>query len=291
MNRDNRLFHLLITLIVIIGILLLSGISDDTLTLAVMDVGQGQSIVIRTPNGRTIVVDCGSTSSRNGGRNAASVVSNYLKSMGESRIDMAILSHPHDDHINGFPYLLQKVKAKQVLDIGKKIDTPDYRQYVRIIKSTNSKYRIATKGTIATLDDGVTLAVLHPVRGMNYPDLNENSMVIRIQYGKVSFLIASDTGYLAECEMLCQKMPVRSTVLVVGHHGSELASSPEWLRAVHPDIAVISVGRGNSYGHPSKEVLLRLDSLKVKVYRTDSNGAVVFKTNGSSLGVKTYRRK
>lgn len=289
MNRDNRLFHLLITLIVAIGLLLLSGTSDSTLTLAVMDVGQGQSIVICTPNGRVIVVDCGSTSSRNGGRNAANVVRDYLKSIGKSRIDMLILSHPHDDHINGFPYLLQKVKAKQVLDTGIKIDTPDCRQFWRTVNTTHPKYRIAAKGTVATLDEGVTLAVLHPVRGRMYPDLNENSMVMRINYGKVSFLIASDVGFFAECEMLCQELPVRSTVLVVGHHGSEMASSPEWLRAVHPDIAAISVGRRNSYGHPSKEVLLRLDSLKVKVYRTDSNGAILFNTNGSSLGVKTYR--
>jgi beta-lactamase superfamily II metal-dependent hydrolase len=290
-NRNNHLFHVLITLLVVIGLLLISGTSDDTLTLAVMDVGQGQSIVICTPNGRVIVVDCGSTSGRNGARNAASVVRDYLKSMGKSRIDMVILSHPHDDHINGFAYLLHKVKTSQVLDTGIQTATPDYRQFMRIINATHPKYRIADKGTIAFLDDGVRLTVLHPVRGMNSPDLNESSMVMRIEYGKISFLIASDAGFLAECEMLYEKQPVRSTVLVVGHHGSELASSPEWLRAVNPDVAAISVGKRNSYGHPSKEVLLRLHSLKVKVYRTDSNGAILFSTNGSSLGVKTYRRK
>jgi len=289
-HKNRYLLYFLTALLVVVGLLLFRGPSSNSLTFAVMDVGQGQSIVISTPGGKTIVVDCGSTTGRNGGRNAASVVGGYLKSMGKNRIDMVVLSHPHDDHVNGFPYLLQKVKTRQALDIGVPVASPDYRRFLKIIKRTHAKYRIAVRGTIAVLDHGVTLTILHPDRGRQYPDLNENSMVMRLNYGKMSFLIASDAGFSSECEMLSAGLPVQSTVLVIGHHGSEMASSPEWLEAVKPVVAAISVGRRNSYGHPSKEVLVRLQQLKVKVYRTDRDGAVVFNTNGSSLGVKTYRR-
>jgi competence protein ComEC len=287
--KNKHIIPVLILLVVIFGLSLFGGGSGSTLTFAVMDVGQGQCIVILTPNGRTIVVDCGSTSGRNGGRNSANIAIGYLKSMGINRIDMAVISHPHDDHINGFPYLLSKIHAKQVLDIGIPVASEDYRKVLRIIKATGTKYRIASKGSLAYLDDGLCLTVLSPNRSINYPDLNENSMVMRLKYGDISFLIASDAGFAAECEMTSENLPLRSKVLVVGHHGSELATSESWLRAVSPGVAAISVGRRNTYGHPSKEVLLLLKRLKVKVYRTDISGAVVFSTDGSSLRVKTYR--
>lgn len=288
MLKNRHLISLLVLSIMVVGLSLLGGVGSSTLSVAVLDVGQGQCIVICTPNGRIIVVDCGSTDSRNGGRNASIIARNYLKSMGKSRIDIVVLSHPHDDHLNGLPDLLKKMPAKQVLDIGVPVASPDYNRLAEIINNTRPRYRVVSRDTSALIDKGVCLTVLHPEHIRNYPDLNENSMVMRFKYGKISFLIASDAGFLAECEMLSARLLVNSTVLVVGHHGSEMASSSEWLRAVSPEVAVISVGRRNTYGHPSKEVLLQLQRLKVKVYRTDKNGAVVFNTDGASLRVKTY---
>lgn len=139
------------------------------------------------------------------------------------------------------------------------------------------------------MGDGVVATVLNPDPTRHYIDLNNNSIAIRLTYGKIAILLAADDGFDAEESMLSSKMAVRSQVLQVGHHGSATASSPEWLAAVKPQIAIISCGVHNEYHHPSPDTVKRLMAYGAIVYRTDRNGAVTVTTDGATVNAEPFR--
>jgi len=263
--------------------------SQKTLTVTFLDVGEGLCVVARTPSGKTIVMDCGTSSWRDNESVGDKLVAPYLRSMGVDTIDLAVLSHPHLDHISGYANLLRAKPAKMVLDIGVKYKSPPYKRFLGSIKRANTTYRIARRGQIVDMGDGVAVQILSPDPGYDYPDLNNNSMVLRIVYKQAAFLLAADAEEDSEQHMLNAKSNVQAAVLQVSHHGSETGSSPEWLSAVKPKIAIISCGRRNKYGHPSVSVIRRLNSFGAKVYRTDKDGAVTVATDGSTMNVSSVR--
>jgi competence protein ComEC len=142
--------------------------------------------------------------------------------------------------------------------------------------------------------DGVTAEVLSPPAEVFYGtsgDINENSLVLRFVYGKREFLFTADAGFDAERRMLASRLDLRADVLKVGHHGSKGSTSWEFLKAVRPEIAVISCGYKNPYGHPHKDTIKRLRDVGARIYRTDWDGAVTIKTDGRSLSVEAYKRR
>ncbi|MCX8053783.1 MAG: MBL fold metallo-hydrolase, partial [Armatimonadetes bacterium] len=139
------------------------------------------------------------------------------------------------------------------------------------------------------MGSGVIVHILNPDPERHYEDLNNKSIALRIVFKQVAFLLAGDTEHLAERYMLESGMPLRSQVLQVGHHGSEGSSSPEWLAAVRPRVAIISCGRRNQYGHPSRRTVRRLEAFGAKVYRTDRDGAVVVNTDGKTIRIRKFR--
>lgn len=262
----------------------------SSLELTFLDVGEGLCAVMRTPSGKIMVFDCGTSSWRKSSLVGERLVAGFLQRMGADRIDLAVLSHPHSDHVSGYAGLIKAKPPKLVLDIGVKHGLPQYAEFLKAVKASGATYRIARRGQSIDFGDGVHVDVLSPQANQRYEDLNENSMVLRITYRRIRLLLSADVGRETERRLIESGSNLRAQVLQVGHHGSKSATTPEWLDAVRPEITVISCGRGDEYGHPSREVVARLKSTSARVYRTDYNGAVTITTDGALIRVRTYKR-
>lgn len=261
---------------------------SPALTVTFLDVGEGLCTVVRTPAGKVMVVDCGTSSWRKSDTIGEKLVAPYLQSMGVDWIDVAVLSHPHSDHISGYAGLLRLKPPKLVLDLGAKHASPHYRAFLTEVKRSGAKYRTARSGQSIEMGDGVVVQVLSPDPAGLYSDLNNRSIVLRVVYGEVAILLAADAEGEAEERMLDSRAEVRSDVLQVGHHGAAAGTTPRWLGSVEPRIAVISCGHRNQYGHPSAEVLGRLEASGARIYRTDRHGAVSITTDGRTLKARTF---
>lgn len=263
---------------------------SSPLAVTFLDVGDGLCVVARTPSGRTIVVDCGTSSWRRPETIGEKLVAPYLQSLGVDFIDVAVLTHPHADHVSGYAGLLAAKPAKMVLDIGATHPSVHYERFLRQVESSGAVYRIAARGQIVDMGDGVQIEVLSPSSAKRYPDLNEGSAVVRLTYGATAVMLAADAGAEAEADILGADMPVRSQALQVGHHGSAEASSPRWLTSVSPSVAVVSCARNSRYGHPSPDVVRRLESVGARVYITGRHGAITVLADGEAVEVRAHAR-
>ena len=263
---------------------------EPSLDVTFLDVGDGLCVIVRSPAGKTLVMDCGTASWRQSDTIGEKLVAPYLQSLGIDTIDVAVLSHPHADHVSGYAGLLRAKPAKLVLDIAATHPSPHYRQFLEQVKESGARYRIARRGQTIDLGGGAIAHVLHPDPNARCSDLNNNSIVLRIVYRGVAVLLAADTGEEAEREILDSGLDLRSDILQVGHHGSERASTPEWLERVQPKIAVISCAGRSRYGHPDRETLDRLASMEARVYMTAKHGAVAISTDGETVRVRRFRK-
>lgn len=290
--RDKRTLSILAVAAIAIALSLYAIVpAGNVLTLTVMDVGEGQCLVIRTPTGQTMVVDCGTSSWRNNGGVGESIVLPYLMKCGVRQIDVAVLTHPHDDHVSGFPRLLKKCPPKMVLDSGSNEQSPSYDEFLRAVKESGATYRVAERGQILQIGEDVTVEILSPPESVYGGDPNDCSIVLRVVYGNTAFMLTGDADESVEADILGSGRLVKAQVLMVGHHGSSGASSPAWLGAVRPQIATISCGRRNVYGHPARQTLDRLESCGARVYRTDLHGAVTITSDGSTIRVSTVLKQ
>jgi competence protein ComEC len=211
---------------------------------------------------------------------------------------LVVLTHPEADHITGLVEVLQRYKVEQVLEYdGQQIEgfhSLAYDEWLKLIEQKDIKRTIAQAGQQIELGDGIRIEVLHPPEELlegTDSDTNNNSVVLRLEWNEVSFLLTGDIEEEAEREILHQGYKLNSTVLKVGHHGSSTSTSEQFLSAVDPEIAVISVGENNPFGHPSDEVVNRLKEKlgKDNVYLTSEHGTITFTTDGEKLWVKTER--
>lgn len=254
-----------------------------------IDVGQGDATLIITPRKRAILIDTGgnlneSTDFDIGER----VVLPYLKHYGILDIDYLILTHGHQDHAGGAAAIVSSIPVKNTLIVREKF-TPALERVINI--SAGSTFVPLYNNQKIMLDETVIEVVYDGTRidrKENRPG-NESSAVVKVTYGRYSFLITGDLAARGEQAILAKGTPINSTVLKVAHHGSNTSTTPEFLSAVKPQYAVISVGHNNRYGHPHPEVLQRLKQENIPIYRTDINGAIKFEVNQESLKVITYR--
>ncbi len=278
------LFLLLLALLLWSAILALP---DGRLHVFFLDVGQGDAILIQTPNRHQILID--------GGPDAKVLLSRLGQRLPfwDHSLDLVALTHPEEDHLTGLLEVLQRYQTEKVLESGFPSDSPAYQEWLRLIKQKDTEHLIAQPGERITIGK-VSLKVLGPpkplLRGTS-SDSNNNSLVIRLVYGKVSFLLVGDLMREGEKVLLRQGYGLSSTVLKVGHHGAANSSSPEFLEAVSPQAAVISVGISNPFGHPSSEVLARLrEKVGENLFLTSAGGTIEFITDGQRLWVKKERR-
>jgi beta-lactamase superfamily II metal-dependent hydrolase len=254
-----------------------SGSTDGyPLSVHFIDVGQGDCSLVKT-QGAAVLIDGGEKG------NDKAVVA-YLKNQGVTQIDYLIATHPDSDHIGSLADIIAQYPPKNVImpKLSEK-NTPSTKTYTRLleaIKGSGAKVIAAVPGNSYTIG-GAELQILAPLA--QYDDTNNMSVVTKITYGSVSFLMTGDAETASEKAMLSSGEDLRADVLKVGHHGSSTSSGKEFLAAVKPSVAVISCGEGNSYGHPNQKTLSRLGEIGAKVYRTDLLGSIVLATDGKEL--------
>jgi competence protein ComEC len=254
--------------------------ADGLLHVSIIDVGQGDSILIKTPAGRFIIVDGGSKEEFN-------KFFGYLESQNINAITTVIATHPHEDHIGNLDDVIMEYPVNEVYMPKVTANTKTFRDLMEAIKSKGLRIKTAKSGVRFNLD-GVDFEFLAP-NSKWYEDLNNYSAVLKVSYGQNSFLLMGDAEKLSESEILKKGFNVKADVIKIGHHGSSSSSSKAFIKAVNPKYAVISLGKNNDYGHPHRETIKLLNDLNISICRTDINGTVSFVSNGKNI--KIYKSK
>jgi competence protein ComEC len=258
---------------------------DDKLHVSFLDVGQGDAILIQTPNGQDILIDGGPDPQK------INLELSQKLPFWDRTIDLVVCTHSQADHITGLVEVLQRYKVKQVLEPGVSYNSSIYQEWCNLVEEKQIKQDKAQTGQEIDLGNGIKMEVLNPPASLwegTSDDVDNNGVVLRLNWGKVSFLFTADIREEVEFALIGQRANLKSTVLKVSHHGSKTSTTSQFLAAVDPEVAVISVGEDNPFGHPSPEVLERLiDRLgEDNVYRTDKDGTIEFTTDGETLWVK-----
>jgi competence protein ComEC len=252
---------------------------SGNVTVHYIDVGQGDSILIQTPE-KNILID---------GGDRGNTALNYLKQKNIRSLDIVISTHPHADHIGGLVNVLQEIEVKEVIDPGIVHTTKTFEDYLNLIDRKDIQYTVGRAGMTRDLGAGAEMYILHPSSPTKSTPLNDVSVVTRITFGEVAFLFTGDAESTSEQEMLRRGAPLTSDILKVGHHGSRTSTSSSFLNAVNPSMAIIMCGSGNTYGHPHGETLTKLSDKGVDVYRTDLHGNVIITTDGTVYSVRTEK--
>lgn len=278
-------FLKLVSSLIIAGALLITpmyshAVNSKNLAVHYIDVGQGDSIYIKTPNGEDILID--------GGNKDGSDVVSYLKKQKVNDIELMIATHPDADHIGGLDEVLKAFKVKSVYAPKVSHTTEAYKDFLNAVKAEKVKIQSAKSGVDLKIK-GLTAKFVAPVKEYG-KDLNNWSAVLYITYGKNTFLFTGDAEEQSEKDMLNSKQSLKADVLKVGHHGAKETTTDAFLNAVQPKYAVISVGAKNSYKHPTNEVLNRLNKVKATVYRTDKHGSIIISSDGKKITVKTEKK-
>ena len=301
--------------------------SGGELTIRILDVGpiNGDSILITSPSGKTVLIDAGDTTK-------GKTVVEALKRNNVQQLDYFIATHPHPDHIGGAAEVFRAVKVLNVIDNAQSPSVPQqaapaqkqtntkkpapvsntkstktvsltkfYDDYKAAVSSSGAHYENAKPGTKIDLGGGALLTILAPSEPLFTRDkmttggneANANSIVARVDYGSFSMMLAGDAEEQTEHRLLTKELDLKTRVLKIGHHGSKYASSGDFLKRVQPEVAIVSCGAWNRYGHPSQAVLdrLRAANANVKLYRTDLQGEITITTRGkdNEMAIKTAK--
>lgn len=247
---------------------------DGKLTISFIDVGQGDSILIKTPRNKYIMVDSGST-------NEKDKFFGYIDSEKIESFYAVVATHPHEDHIGNLDNIIEDYNIEAVYMPKVSTNTKAFENLLNSVKEKGLKIKSIKSGIEFNLDS-VKFEFLAP-NSDEYEDMNNYSGVLKVSYGERAFLLMGDAEKLSEEEILKSGMDVKADIIKIGHHGSSSSSSEAFIKAVEPEYSVISVGEGNDYNHPHKETTSLLESLKIKIFRTDLNGTITFNTDGREL--------
>lgn len=253
-----------------------------TMQVHMLDVGQGDAILLQTPAGKNLLIDAGKRGAR---------VHEQLGTLGVRELELVVTSHAHTDHMGGMEDVVRNLPIGLYLDSGLPHTTDSYASLMTALEEERVPHRRAEWGEVIALDDGITVTVLWPgnsyLRGTR-SDLNSNSVVLQVDHGEDCFLFMGDAESPTEVEVSRGGVP-QCDVLKVAHHGSDHSTSPAFLRQVDPDIALISSGEGNRYGHPGELTLENLQRQKVEIYRTDFWGQITLSSTGQGIEVSDGR--
>ncbi|MFA6525307.1 MAG: ComEC/Rec2 family competence protein [Patescibacteria group bacterium] len=260
--------------------------SETKLKIYFLDVGQGDAILVRTPDNQDILIDGGP------GNYVVDEIGKYLPFY-DRDIEMMILTHAHSDHVSGLVEILKRYDVDQVLFSGTvKHDAPDYLAWLSIIEQKSIPLEVATCCKTYKLGDQVELQILYPFEdysGKETEDLNESSLVSRLVYKSREFLFTGDAPISVEEKLIGKDLLIESDVLKMGHHGSKYSSGEMFLDYVHPDYAVIQSGEGNSFGHPHFKTINNLQKRDIKIIRNDQCGTIIMETDGNNLELSSEK--
>ena len=256
-----------------------------------IDVGQGDGFLVISPQGKTVLIDAGPTS-------AGDEIVTALRNHAVKQVDLMIATHPHADHIGGMKKVFDTFRVKRLLDSGQTYGTATYEKLLREVQENKVSYVKATRGQTIELDSGVKFEVLNPdAKLLTDKDVGEgrsvqnaNSVVLRLSYGAFAMLFTGDAEFETEAQMMEAGLALNAQVLKIGHHGSRHATSGKFLDAVKPQIAIISNGADNDYGHPSQFTLDRLKKANIKTLRTDLSGEIEIFSDGKTFDARPGRK-
>lgn len=256
--------------------------APKNLEVDVLDVGQGDAILIKAPAGQNILIDGGPDKS-------------VIKRLGENlpwwdkKIDLMILTHPHDDHVAGLIDVLKRYEVKKIIYTGVNHNSPDYLAWLKLVRDKKVSMLIVDKAQTIDFGRDCRLEILFPNESFlnkTVEDLNQSSIVAQLVYGKNKFLLTGDAGEEIEKKLLVVGAGLSAEVLKVGHHGSQYSSTPEFLEKVAAKIAAIPVGKDNQFGHPNLRTIMKLKRAGAEILRTDEKGTIKFISDGQIVKVK-----
>ena len=248
----------------------------ENFSVSFIDVGQADSVLNRNGN-YNMLIDAGNNED-------GEKLVNYFKSLGIEEFTYVFATHPHEDHIGGMDDIINNFKIDNYYMSNKLSTTKTFMDVLDALDGCNLKYTVPNKGDTLKLGDA-NIKVIYP--GDDKSNINDSSIVLKITYGKNSFLLTGDAT--SNVERKIYNEDIKSDVLKVAHHGSSYSSTDVFLDRVKPYYAVISVGKNNIYNHPSNKTLEKLNKRNIKVYRTDLDGTIVFTSDGENLSVKALK--
>lgn len=279
---NHKSFKKMLAIIIVLIILFnLLSIGSQDLKIHFIDVGQGDSCLIITPNNKRILID--------GGEGETDVLLAYLLDRRINKIDYLMISHFDSDHCNGLIEIIENLKVKNIMISNQAYFCDEYINIANIINSKKINVIHVKQGDSFNISKNVKLDILYPAKELEYKDLNNNSIVAKLTYNSFSILFTGDVES-SEASILnsYNKQILRSTILKVAHHGSKTSSSKEFIETVKPKIALIGVGENNNFGHPSSEVLQRLKDINCRIYRTDKMGEItIYVDKKGGMKIKT----
>lgn len=263
-----------------------STVSGGVFTAHIIDVDQGDSILLTSPSGKTMLIDTGEG-------DEFDAVDNFLKAHDINKLDAVVATHPHSDHIGAMAKLINTYEIGAFYLSPKAHTTKTYEKMLTALEEKNIPTYPAYGGSDSFIewDDEVKIRILSPLKGEEYKDLNDYSVIMCCTFGNTGIMLTGDAETHAE-SLALSKLPLglfKATAIKLGHHGSSSSSSEEFIKAVAPEVALISLGKDNEYGHPHKETLDLLAKLNIPYYRTDESGTLTVIMDGTNTTVTTEK--
>ncbi|HHP4623056.1 TPA: ComEC/Rec2 family competence protein, partial [Clostridioides difficile] len=269
----NKIF---LSILIIIS-LLIGCDKKSLLSIHIIDVGQGDSILVQTPTNKNILIDGGDEDSEN-------IIISYLRQKRIKTIDIIIATHPDSDHIGSLDNVIKKFNVNSIYMPEQSTDSEAYQNLINSCTDKNLSIQHLYKNDVLNIDNNINIYVLSP--SYIQEESNLNSIVFKLTFNDNSFLFMGDAEEENEKEILHSFKLNNINFIKIGHHGSNSSSSLEFIKKISPDIAAISCGYKNQYGHPHREVINNLKQNHVSIYRTDRIGDIVFYSDGEIIFTK-----